>query len=301
MIVIIGGLVEGKALAAALVGESWKFQRFRGYLNGHRLLELWPHILRAGTIGGPTTGEVVLVACSRPAFVTELCSEAFATNRISMYSAVLAALSAPDEATRLADWLATSLSQLTRDQWQTVTSDNDWPTLLDAVHDAHPNASIGGAFAQALGRYLEQVAAGTDSDTFVTEQWNRAIVPLIAPAIKPAYSEEVARVAVSGSGVLAPTFFQLVGDTLKDPKFLSRADVLNGLMPNLVTERNSAGLSWLVDTLNIEGALREVPEKGLDALAAVIPISLGQDDEMDKQLRQIAALIGLDLEALTDE
>lgn len=301
LITSIGGLAEGQTLAAALVSAMWQFERFGASLNGHRLLELWPHILRAEASGAFSDGELVRVACSRPTFVAELCSRTFATNRISMYAAALATLSAPNEATRLADWVATSLSQLTREQWQTVTSDDKWVVLLAAVYDAYPDAKIGGAYAQGLGKYLDQVATGAGIDTSVSEQGKRAIVPMIATAIGAAYAEEAARVAVNGGGDLAPIFFVLVGETLADPRFLSRDDVRNGLLPNLVTERNSAGLSWLIDALKTEGALRDVPENGLSALAAVIPTSLGHDEETDKQLRQIAALIGLKLELQTEE
>jgi len=301
LIVSIGGLAEGKALAAALVGWMWQFEGFGESLNGHRCLELWPHILRAEMTGAFSNDDVVRLACSQPTFVTELCSDTFATNRISMYSAVLSALSATEEATRLADWVATSLSQLTRDQWQMVTNDSDWVGLLSAVHEVVPSASISGAYAQGLGRLLEHIATTADVDTSVAGQWDNSIVPLIASAIKPAYVEEVARVAVGGGGALTPPFFDLVGETLADPGFLSRPDVLNGLLPNLVTERNLAGLSWLVDALTIEGALRDVPENGLGPLAAVVPTSFGQNEETDERLRRIAALIGLELEPETEE
>ena len=85
-----------------------------------------------------------------------------------------------------------------------------------------------------------------------------------------------------------------------DHDFLRR-DILDGLLPNLVTERNAAGLSWLIDALQNEDARRNAPKGGFDALAEVVRTSLGHDADIDGQLRQIATLIGLDLQPQRDQ
>lgn len=292
----IGALVEGTSLAAALVAELKDSEPFGAALTGDRFLGLWPHILRAAESGDLDTDKIVRVACSHPTFVTELCSGAFATNRIGMYLAVLSAVSVPEDANRLGDWIATSLSQLTQDQWGTVTNDTNWAALLASVHSSVPSARIGGAYAQGLSRFLEQVANGMDVDTSVVENWDRGVVPLMPTAIERAYIEGVARAAINAGGSLPGVFFKLVGDALRDRQMLMRADILDGFLPNIVAERSAEGLTWLIGALQMEASRCEEPLSGLDALAAVVPTSLGQDDEIDEQLRQIAELVGLNLE-----
>ena len=85
-----------------------------------------------------------------------------------------------------------------------------------------------------------------------------------------------------------------------DHDFL-RPDILDGLLPNLVTERNAAGLSWLIDALQNEDARRNAPKGAFDALAEVVRTSLGHDADIDGQLRQIATLMGLDLQPQRDQ
>ena len=75
-----------------------------------------------------------------------------------------------------------------------------------------------------------------------------------------------------------------------------RPDILDGLLPNLVTERNAAGLSWLIDALKNEDTRHSAPKGAFDALTEVVRTSVGHDADIDGQLQQIAVLIGLDLE-----
>ena len=302
VIALIGVHAEGKELAGALVAELWQSERFRAALSGDRFLALWPHIERATISGAFGTGEFVRMARARASFVAELESEAFATDRMGMYTAVLTAHPVSEEAARFADWVVASMSRLTRDQWQAaMTESDDWVMLLTAVRTADPDARIGGAYAQGLARFLEQVASGMDVSVSVAESWDRAVVPLIAPVIERAYAEGVGRAAVNAGGSLPAAFFDLVGATLKEPRILSRSDILDGLLPYLVTERNTTGLSWLIDALQDEGVRRGVPENGFGALAAVLPTSLGQDADVDVQLQRIATLIGVDMEPLPEE
>ena len=126
------------------------------------------------------------------------------------------------------------------------------------------------------------------------------MVPLLGPAVEGAYAEGVARAAVSGGGGLPGAFFDLVGDTLKEARIFLRPDILDGLLPNLVTERNAAGLSWVINALENEDARRNAPTGAFDALAEVVRTSLGHDADIDEQLQQVAGLIGLDLRQQPD-
>ena len=302
VIASIGVHAEGEALAGALIEGLWELERFRGALNGDRFRALWPHIARAGGLGDLDLDGVVRVVCARPTFVTELESEAFGADRIDMYAAVLTAHPNRSEAADLAGWVAASLGRLTPDQWQSDMTDSDqWVALLAAVFDAAPNTRIGGVFAQALGKFLDNVANGIEVGAPVAEQWERAVLPLIAPAIRGTYAEGVARAAVRVGGGLPETFFNLAGSDLKEPQIFSRLDILDGLLPDLVTEGNVAGLSWLIAALEDEDARRDVAADGFRALFEVVPTSLGHDADIDEKLRRIADLIGLELQPRPEE
>ena len=127
------------------------------------------------------------------------------------------------------------------------------------------------------------------------------MLPLIAPAIRGTYAEGVARAAVRVGGGLPETFFNLAGSDLKEPQIFSRRDILDGLLPHLVTEGNVAGLSWLIAALEDEDARRDVAADGFRALFEVVPTSLGHDADIDKKLRRIADLIGLELQPRPEE
>ena len=99
---------------------------------------------------------------------------------------------------------------------------------------------------------------------------------------------------------MSGAFFTMVGDTLKEPRIFLRPDILDGLLPNLVTERNVAGLAWLIDALQNENGSGNAPREAFHALAEVVRTSLGHDEDIDEQLQQIAKLIGLDLQPEPD-
>lgn len=128
-------------------------------------------------------------------------------------------------------------------------------------------------------------------------QMHHPVVAVLAPEVEGTYVEGVARAAANAGGGLPEAFFALVGDTLKKPRFFLRADILNGLLPDLVTERNSAGLSWLIDALQTEDARRSAPANAFSALAEVVRTSHGHDEDDDQRLQHIATLIGLELES----
>ena len=55
-----------------------------------------------------------------------------------------------------------------------------------------------------------------------------------------------------------------------EARIFLRPDILGGLLPNLVTERNAAGLSWLIDALQNEDPRRSAPKGAFDELAEVV-------------------------------
>ena len=173
--------------------------------------------------------------------------------------------------------------------------------MLDAIRGAAASARIGGAFGQALANFVEEIANEEKVTTLRAEQWQHAVVPLLAPAVEGTYAEGVARAAANAGSGSPGAFFALVGDTLKEPRLFLRPDVLNGLLPNLVTERNTAGLSWLIGALQNEDVRSNAPTNAFNALAEVVRTSHGHDEDDDQQLRQIATLIGLNPETQSDE
>ena len=254
VIASIGAHTEGETLASALVIELWESEGFREALSGSRFRSFWPHISRAGASGELDLDELVQVACARPTFVTELESVAFSDDRMGMYGAIISTHPDRNEAAGLARWVAESLSDLTSDQWQAaMVHSDDWVLLLAVIHNAAPSVRIRGAYAQALARFLEQVAEGREVTADEAEQWRLSVVPLLASAVEGTYVEGVARAATNAGGTLPETFFALVGDTLKEPAILMRPDIRDGLLPNLVTERNASGLSWIIAALQDEG------------------------------------------------
>ncbi len=297
MIASVGAHTQGKLLASALVAELRESDRFKVALNGSRFRSLWPHIARAAATDELNVNELVRVLCASQSFVEELESEGFAEDQMGMYEAVVTAHPDHGKAGLLAAWVAESLSNLTLAQWQAAVAESDeWVALLGAGHNAAPNARIRGAYAHALARFLEQVAEGREVTSHEVEQWSRSVVPLLAPAVAGAYAEGIAQGAANAGGGLPQGFLDLVGDTLKEPRIFMRPNIRDGLVPNLVIERNAAGLSWLIDALHDAETARNSPPDAFDALAEVVRTSLGHDEDTDKQLRQIAALIGLDLE-----
>jgi len=246
--------------------------------------------------------EIVRAACERPTFVTELESVPFAENLMGMYAAAIAVHPDRGEAARLAEWVAEMLSALNLNQWRTAMAEsNGWVTVLDAVRGAAAAAQIRGAFGQALAQFVEAIANEEEVTTLKAEQWERAVVPLLAPAVEGTYAEGVARAAVNAGGGLPGAFFALVGDTLKEPRLLFRPDILNGLLPNLITERNAEGLAWLIDALQSEDVRSNAAPDAFSALAEVVRTSHGHDEDDDQQLQHVATLIGLDLESQPDQ
>ena len=77
-----------------------------------------------------------------------------------------------------------------------MAESDDWVALLDAVRGATASAQIRGAFGQALAKFLEAIANKEKVTTLKAEQWKRAVVPLLAPAVEGTYAEGVARAAV---------------------------------------------------------------------------------------------------------
>ena len=297
VIASIGAHTEGTALASELVAELWDSDGFRSALNGTRFRSLWEHIALAGSSGELNLDSLVRAVCANQTFVTELESLAFSEDRAGMYAAVIASHPDRGEAAGLAEWVAESLSNLTLGQWQEAMAHSDeWVALLTEVHNAAPSARLRGAYAQALARFLEQVAGGRDVTTKEAEQWRLSVVPLLGSAVEGTYVEGVARAAANAGGALPEMFFALVGDELQDPAILMRPDIRDGLLPNLVTERNSAGLAWLIDALRGDEIRRRASTGAFDALAEVVRTSLGAEDGSDEHLRRIAALIGLDLQ-----
>ena len=302
VIASIGVNGEGEALAAALVAESWQSDRFVAALDGYFFRALWPHIALAGASDELDIDDLVRVACARPTLVTELESVSFAEDLMSMYAAVISAHPDRGEAAHLANWVAGKLSSLDSKQWQTaIAESHDWVALLDAIRSAAPSARIGGAFGQALAKFVEKIANKEEGTTLKAENWQRAVVPLLAPAVYRTYAEGVAKAAIKDGSRATGTFFALVGDTLKEPRLFFRPEILNGLLPDLVTEQNSAGLTWLIHALQNEEVRRNAPADAFNALAEVVRTAYSHDEDDDQQLQNIAALIGLDLQPLLDE
>ena len=302
IIASVGAKPEGEALAAALVTELWQSDRFTAALDGDFFRTLWPHIARAGASGALDTDDLVRVACARPTFVTELESAPFTENLMSMHAAVIAAHPDRSEAARLAEWVAGKLSSLNPIQWRTAMAEShDWVALLNAIRGAAPSARIGGAFGQALAKFVEAIANEEEVTILKAEQWERAVVPLLAPSVEGTYAEGVAKAAINAGSGAPGTFFALVGDTLKEPRLFSRPEILNGLLPDLVTEQNAAGLAWLIDALQSEDVRNNAPADAFNALSEVVSTSHGHDEDDDQQLQRIATLIGLDLETQPDE
>ena len=302
VIASIGLDAEGEALAAALVAELWQSDRFAAALDGDFFRALWPHIVRAGASGALDTDDFVRLACGRSTFVTELESAPFTENPMSMHAAVIAAHPDRSEAARLAEWVAGKLSSLNPIQWRTAMAEShDWVALLDAIRGAAPSARIGGAFGQALAKFVEAIANEEEVTILKAAQWERAVVPLLAPSVEGTYAEGVAKAAINAGSGAPGTFFALVGDTLKEPRLFSRPEILNGLLPDLVTEQNAAGLAWLIDALQSEDVRNNAPADAFNALSEVVSTSHGHDEDDDQQLQRIATLIGLDLETQPDE
>ena len=302
VIASIGANGEGEALAAALVAELWQSGRFIAALDGDFFRALWPQIARAGASDALDTDDLVRVACARPTLVTELESVPFAEDLMSMYTAVIAVHPDRGDAAHLAGWVAGKLSTLSLSQWQTAMAEShDWVALLDTIRDAAPSARIGGAFGQALAKFVEEIANEEEVTTLEAEQWERAVVPLLAPSVERTYAEGVAKAAINAGSGAPETFFALVGGTLKEPRLFFRPEILNGLLPDLVTEQNAAGLAWLIHALQSEDVRHNAPADAFNALAEVVRTSHGQDEDGDQQLQHIATLIGLDLQPQPDE
>ena len=290
------GAYADKLLASALLSELWESESFRTALNGDRFPALWLHIARAAISGALDLHALVRAACAHPMLATDLREGPFAEDLMGMYAAVVIAHPDRGEAALLAERAATSLSALSLGQWRTaMDGSDDWLTLLGAVRGTASDARVAGAFGQALVKFVEQVAEGEDVATAATEQWESVVVPLLAPAVEGTYAEGVGRTAVNVGGGLPGAFFALVGDTLKDPRIFLRSDILDGLLPDLVTERNASALSWLIDALQDGDVRRNAPPNAFGALAEVVRTSHGEDQDYDHQLRQIAELIDLDL------
>lgn len=182
-----------------------------------------------------------------------------------------------------------------------MAESDDWVALLDAIRGAAASAQIRGAFGQALAKFLEKIANEEEATTVKAEQWDRAVVPLLAPAVERTYAEGVVKVAVNAGSAAPGAFFALAGHTLKDPTLFFRTEILNGLLPDLVTERNAPGLSWLIDALQSEDVRSNAAADAFNALAEIVRTSHSHDEDDDQQLQQIAKLIGLDLETRPDE
>ena len=298
LVASIGGRAEGEALAAALVEALQGSERFIAAMSGARFHGLWPHIARAGESGRLNLHKFVGAVCASPTFGSELESEAFSEDRMDMYAAVLATHPDQTEVTRLAGWVARSLTGLTRNQWQRAMSDSENSVrLLSTLHRADNEVRIGGAFAQALTGLLDRVADGEAISNSVVELWEDSVLPLLAPTVRGAYAQGAAATAVRVQGGLPSVFFDLAGLTLRGPDIIARPDVLQRLLPHLVLEENAAGLRWLVDTLEDEEVCKVVPEGGFGALSEVVGISLRQDVEISEVLVQVAQLIGVDVAA----
>ena len=219
-----------------------------------------------------------------------------------MYAAVIAAHPDRSEAARLAEWVSGMLSTLNPNQWQTaIAESDDWVALLDTIRGAAPSAQIRGAFGQALAKFLEAIANKEEVTDLKAEQWERAVVPLLAPEVEGTYEEGVVRAAINAGSDVPGTFFALVGETLREPRLFFRTEILNGLLPSLVTGRNAAGLSWLIDALQSEDVRSNAPADAFNALAEVVRTSHGHDEDDDQQLQQVATLIGLESGTQPDE
>ena len=258
--------------------------------------------MRAGASGALDTDDFVRLACGRSTFVTELEPVPFTENPMSMYAAVISAHPDRGEAARLAEWVAEKLSNLNLNQWQTAMAESDdWVALLDTIRSAATSARIRGIYGQALAKFVEAIANKEGATLLKAEQWERVVVPLLAPAVEGTYNEGVVRAAVNATGGVPEAFFALVGDTLRQPQLFFRPAIQNGLLPNLVTERNAAGLAWLIGALQSEEVRTNTPADAFDALAEVVRTSHSHDEDGDQQLLRIATLIGLDLETQPDE
>ena len=296
LVALIGGRAEGEALAAALVEALQGSERFMAAMSGARFYGLWPHIARAGESGRLNVHKFVGAVCAIPTFGSELESEAFSVDRMDMYAAVLATHPDHTEVTRLAGWVARSLTGLARDQWQRAMSDSENSVrLLSTLHRADNEVRIGGAFAQALTGLLDRVADGEAISDSVVELWEDSVLPLLAPTVRGACAQGAAATAVRVQGGLPSIFFDLAGPTLRGPNIIARPDVRQGLLPHLVLEENAAGLRWLVDTLEDEEVCKAVPKGGFGALSEVVRTSLGQDADVTDALLQVARLIGVDV------
>ena len=293
----IGGSTRGAKLASTLVAQLWESESFAAAMDGNRFRSLWPYVAIARESDALGDDAVIGFIPEGSAFVTEVTTEALSIDHLEMYQIVMVSHPSPVEARRLAEWTAQSLSALTVKRWaQAIEESEDWVKLLASIRDAGPEVTIGGTYAQALSKLLERVAMqdGIVITPLEISHWEKTVVPLIAPPIRGAYREGAVRAAVKAGGNLSETFLDLVGATLREPEIFLRSEILDGLIPNLVAERNRVGLSWLSDALKSGDVRNGAPEGAFDGLREVVQSSLGQDPEDDDRLAEIASLIDPD-------
>ena len=200
-------------------------------------------------------------------------------------------------------WVAERLSNLNLNLWQTAMAESDdWTALLDTIRSAATSARIRGIYGQALAKFVEAIAHNEGATLLKAEQWERAVVPLLAPEVAGIYQEGVVRAAVNATGGVPEAFFALVGDTLRQPQLFFRPEIQDGLLPiwsPSETPQDSHGSSVRSKAKKSAPTLQPTPS--MRWLRSCAPLTATTDEDGDQQLLRIATLIGLDLETQHDE
>ena len=282
----IGGSSQGEALAGSLVAALSRSELFLAAMDGERFRALWPHIRLAGDSGDLEIRDFVRVVSSRESFTEELQTAPFSAGLMRMYETAVGSNADSAAAASLARWICDAFTGFALEEWQsTMEGSDDWVELLATVHQAAPDASIGGAYTHALSWYLDLVADGADISTPVKENWMKALVPLLSRSLRGAYVEGVVRSANRVGGKLPGVFFAIVGETLSDPSVFRRREIRDWLLADLVNERNDAGIAWLARTLEEGNTRRRMKRGELDSLREALR-AFQVDDSLGQSLRR---------------
>ena len=281
-------------LASALIARLWSSRWLLDKITSARLMDIWQHVSGNEIFQDDDLSQFVGMLCRRAEFISELKSNNFSIDRMSMYAALLGNHTDRSVAVDLVDWVVTSLTKLSREQWSTAMhASDDWVRLLVAIRRVDDEGLVGGQFGLALGEFVEGVAGGEEVSDLITYEWEKTVVASMAPTIRGIYEEGVFAAAVNVEGQLPETYFSLTGQTLRKPAILARPQILNGVLPQLASSQNQPGLSWLLQTLKDGDVLKDVPEGGFDPLAEVVSVSLEQTGDDSDLLRGIADILSV--------
>ena len=279
-------------LPSSLISAFWQDDDFVNSLTGERFFKLWPHISVAGSAENRDLHEFVHLVCRRSPFIDEILDEGFAEDRTTMYSTVISTHPDSSKATNLAKWVIISLGKLNSEQWiNVIESTDDLIALLNSIRDVEPELRIGGEYALGLAQFVDRIADGYEISESISQEWEGTVLNSMALPIRGIYEEGIVSTASRVGGQLSDAFLRLASSTLRRPPILARAEILNGVVPKLVSEQNEAGLSWLVEVLKDDGVRCSLPEDGLRALVEVVSVWLDRDTAVHDQLSVIAQLL----------